>query len=108
MDGLEASLAGVESLALIGAFIIVAVLFVDYVISAKKNEQDEFVEEAIKRVRFKISPEFAKSGGIKKIKVNDSIINIEIPVGTVNNQKVYVPNYNSEGDDLEVSLIVTE
>lgn len=74
----------------------------------KKKEQDEFVEEAIKRVRLKITPEFAKSGGIKKIRVSDTITRIEIPAGTVNNQKVYISDYNSKGDDLEVSLIVIE
>lgn len=72
----------------------------------KNKEQGEFVEEVIKRVRLKITPEFAESGGIKKIRVNNIILRIEIPAGTVNNQKVYVPNYNSEGDDLEVSLII--
>ena len=76
--------------------------------AGEKESQDEFVEEAIKRVRLKITPEFAKSGGVKKIRVSDTITRIEIPAGTVNNQKVYISDYNSKGDDLEVSLIVIE
>lgn len=76
--------------------------------TGEKERQDEFVEEAIKRVRLKITPEFAKSGGIKKIRVSDTITRIEIPAGTVNNQKVYISDYNSKGDNLEVALIVIE
>lgn len=73
-----------------------------------KKEQDELVEEAVKRVRLKITPEFAESGGVKKIRVGEIITKINIPARVVNKQKVYIENYNSDGDDLEVTLTITE
>lgn len=74
----------------------------------RKEEDGEFIEEAIKRVQFIITSAFAKSGGTKKIRVNGIIVSLDIPSNARDKQKIYVENYNSEGDDLEVTLSITE
>lgn len=74
----------------------------------QKDDRDIFVKEAVKKVKFRITAEFAEVGGTKKIKVNDELVKLNIPAGAKNGQTIFIADYNLEGDDLEVSLIVTD
>lgn len=76
--------------------------------SRKKSEDGDLVEEAVKKVRLNITSEFAENGGIKKIKVDGTLVKLEIPSNAKNKHKIYIEDYNSEGDDLEVTLNITE
>lgn len=72
------------------------------------SNDDTFIEEAVKKVNFRITTEFAASGGVKKIKVGDVLVKLNIPSGARNKQKIFVEDYDAEGEDLEVTLIVAD
>lgn len=72
------------------------------------SNDDTFIEEAVKKVNFRITTEFAASGGVKKIKVGDVLVKLNIPAGARNKQKIFVEDYDAKGEDLEVTLIVAD